>query len=174
MRRFVRIMLAATLCTAIAVVGRATETTSFQGVYANATPDADVIAKAIDAAVSGMNFIKRPIARSRLTKTNTLYRRVEISQSTSEIRIRFDQGNPVAMPIDGSTVKWTRNDGEVFDVSASLQDAQLTQTFKAGDGQRVNHFSLSPDGATLTLQVTLSSPQLPEPVKYTLTFRRSQ
>jgi len=172
MRHFARIVRIAAACIAL-LLAQSAAAQSLQGVYVNATQPADTIDQAIDAAVAKMNFIKRPIARGRLARTNPLYGRIEISQDAAEIRVRFDDGNPVVMPLDGASTQWTRGDGEVFDVSANLQESQLIQTFKAGDGQRVNHFSLEPDGSTLTLQVTLSSPQLPEPVKYTLTYRRS-
>lgn len=169
MWHFARIAVA---CAAL-LLAQSVGAQALQGVYVVATQPADTIDRAIQTAVAKMNFIKRPIARSRLAKTNPLYHRIEISQGAAEIRVSFDEGNPVVMPLDGASAKWTRGDGEVFDVSASLQDSQLIQTFKAGDGQRVNRFSLGPDGNTLTLQVMLSSPQLPEPVKYTLTYRRS-
>jgi len=172
MRHFARIVRIAAACT-VFLLAQSAAAQALQGTYVNATQPDDTIDRAIEAAVAKMNFIKRPIARGRLARTNPLYGRIEISQSAAEIRVRFDDGNPVVMPLDGASIKWTRADGEVFDVSANLQESQLIQTFKAGDGQRVNHFSLGPDGSTLTLQVTLSSPQLPEPVKYTLTYRRS-
>jgi hypothetical protein len=59
----------------------------------------------------------------------------------------------------------------VFDVSARLGAGALTQTFKSEEGERVNEFHLQPDG-TLSLDVTVTSPKLPAPVKYTLQFRR--
>jgi hypothetical protein len=38
------------------------------------------IATAIDAAVAKMNFVKRPIARSRLKKTNPAYRTIALTR----------------------------------------------------------------------------------------------
>jgi hypothetical protein len=144
---------------------------SVQGVFVNANTSQEVIDKAIDAGVEKMNFIKRPIARSRLKKTNPLYQRIEIGNDGSQISVRFDAGKPVVMPANGGTVKWTRDDGEVFDVSALATGSKLQQTFKAEDGQRVNEFDVAADG-TLTLRVTLTSPQLSAPVSYVLTYKR--
>jgi hypothetical protein len=145
---------------------------NLQGSYTNESQAANSIEAAIDAAVAKMNFIARPVARSRLKKTNTAHRRVTIASSAQEISIAFDGNAPVRMPADGQTAKWTRDDGEVFDVSARWADDQLVQTFKAPDGQRVNTFALSPDGRTLNIQVEITSPQLPAPVTYALTFER--
>ena len=118
------------------------------------TESRPIVRKAIEAGIAKMNFVARPIARSRLRKTNPLYERIVIAHDGAQISVRYDQGKPVVMPADGAAVKWTRDDGEVFDVSAKSGDAQLEQTFKAEDGQRVNEFSLAPDGV-LTLKVTL-------------------
>ncbi|HEY5810985.1 MAG TPA: hypothetical protein VIT67_23640 [Povalibacter sp.] len=146
-----------------------------KGVFVNAGNSKDVIDKAIDTAVEKMNFLVAGIARSRLRKTNTLYERIEITNDGAQISVKFDQRQPIVMPADGSAVKWTREDGEVFDVSARSAGSQLEQTFRTEEGQRVNHFTLLPQGSlTLTLDVTVSSPQLPAPMKYTLNYRAHQ
>jgi hypothetical protein len=149
------------------------QSSPFQGTFTAASDaDAPRIDQAIEKAVAPMNFVTRPIARGRLKKTNPAYRVIRIEQQPTHIAIQFDDRKPVQMPADGHAVKWTREDGEVFDVSATTQAGVLTQTFKAEDGERVNRFSLSPDGSTMTLEVTITSPRLPDPVKYSLTYNR--
>jgi hypothetical protein len=143
-----------------------------QGTFVNEAQSADVIRTAIDAAVAKMNFVTRPIARGRLRKANVLHRRVEIARTEQEISVTFDAYAPVRMPADGRTAKWTRDDGETFDVSASWSGDSLVQTFKGEDGQRTNRFSLGPDARALTVQVEVTSPRLPAPVRYSLAFTR--
>jgi hypothetical protein len=145
---------------------------NLQGSYVNEAQPGHGIEAAIDTAIAKMNFIARPVARSRLKKTNTAHRRLTIASSALEISIAFDGNAPVRMPADGTLAKWTRDDGEVFDVCARWIDDQLVQTFKAPDGQRVNTFVPAPDGRTLNMQVEITSPQLPAPVTYALTFER--
>jgi hypothetical protein len=142
------------------------------GVYFNDQQNAAAIGTAIDTAIEKMNFIKRPIARSRLKKTNAAHHRVTIGLTAQEISVAFDGNQPVRMPADGRTAKWTREDGEVFDVAARWTDDRLVQSFKAPDGERINTFTLGPDGRALEVQVEVKSPQLPEPVRYALTFVR--
>jgi hypothetical protein len=142
------------------------------GVYVNEQQTDAAISAAIEAAVAKMNFIKRPIARSRLKKTNAAHHRVTIAITAQEISVAFDNNQPVRMPADGRTAKWTREDGEVFDVAARWSDDRLVQSFKAPDGERINTFALGADGRSLEVQVEVKSPQLPEPVKYSLTFVR--
>jgi hypothetical protein len=143
---------------------------SLQGTYVNESQSNVPIDAAIQASVAKLNFLIRPIARSRLKKSNSPHRRVEITQTEDEIVVTSDSEPPVRMPADGKTAKWTRNDGEVVEVAASWTGDQLVQTFKAADGQRVNTFSITPDRTQLTLQVEVTSPRLPTPVRYVLTF----
>jgi len=168
MRRY-RVLLA--MIAAVAMTAQADES-SLQGTYVNEQQSAQTIETAIEATVAKMNFIKRPIARSRLKKTNEAHRRVEIGIGASEISVAFDGRKPVQMPADGSTIRWTREDGETFDVHAAWDGNRLVQTFKAEDGARANAFSLGADGR-LNMQVTITSPQLDQPLVYTLTFTRT-
>jgi len=164
----------AVLCCLCAFAGPVlAQNASLPGVYANDRQTSDAINTAIDAAITRMNFITRPVARSRLKKTNAPHRRVTIETGAQEIAIAFDANSPVRMPADGHTAKWTREDGEVFDVSAQWAGDKLVQTFKAEDGQRTNTFVLGPDGRALSVQVEVTSPQLPAPVHYELAFERA-
>jgi hypothetical protein len=145
---------------------------SLQGTFVNEQQSAKTIETANETTVANMNFIKRPIARSRLKKTNEAHRRVEIGIGRDQISVAFDGRKPVQMPADGSTIKWTRADGETFDVNASWDGERLVQTFKAEDGTRANAFSVGADGQ-LKMVVTLTSPQLDQPLVYALTFSRT-
>ena len=133
---------------------------------------AEDIAKAIEATVADMNFIKRPIARKKLTRLNPAYKRVVITVSEKEVLIKFDDREPIHMPPGGKSAPWTREDGDKFQVAAQVGKDQLVQTFKNDDGERTNLFRLSPDGKAMTLTATVKSPQLPKPLTYTLTFGR--
>jgi len=145
---------------------------ALQGTYVNEQQSAKSIETAIEAAVASMNFIKRPIARSRLKKTNEAHRRVQIEIGRVLISVAFDGRRPVQMPADGTTIHWTREDGETFDVNALWDGNRLVQTFKAEDGTRTNAFGLGADGS-LDMVVTLTSPQLDHPMVYALTFARA-
>lgn len=155
----------------IAFAAGAAEPHALSGTYKYVPGQSSDVAQAIDRAVQKMNFIKRPIARGRLTKTNVPYQRIRIEHSASEVEITFDERKPIRMPLDGRPIKWTREDGETFDVSATFDGDKLSQTYKAKDGTRVNVFSLDPEGS-LHLRVDVSSPQLPENVQYALVYRR--
>ncbi|HET9985977.1 MAG TPA: hypothetical protein VFQ38_20425 [Longimicrobiales bacterium] len=132
----------------------------------------DDVAAAIQKATSHMSFITRPIARGRLKKTNLPYHRLVFSPSPSAYELRIDDRKPIVTPADGSAAKWTREDGEVLGVSTKPRGGALEQRFVADDGQRVNVYTLSPDGQSLSMDVTVTSPRLPQPVTYRLVYRR--
>ena len=143
---------------------------ALSGTYNFVPAQSNDVSQAIDRAVEKMNFIKRPIARSRLAKTNTPYQRIRIELGAGEAEITYDAHKPIRMPLNGQPIKWTRDDGEVFDVSAMVDGGKLLQTYKAQDGVRVNSFHVDASGS-LHLQVAVSSPQLPQPVRYELVYR---
>ena len=145
---------------------------SLDGSYAFVAEGSDDINRAIEQGIASMNFLTRPIARSRLKKVNTPYRTLRISHTPAQVTTVADERAPVISPSDGSSVKWRREDGEVFDVSTTWEGASLRQSFSADDGQRVNVYSLSSDSRTLTLHVTVTSPRLPKPITYALKYAR--
>jgi hypothetical protein len=173
MRRVAQRLWAALACNVLSMGAIAhAEQPLWVGVFENARQSSDGIEAAIETAVAKMNFIKRPIARSRLKKTNEPHRRIVIAQQADVISVSFDDRKPVQMPADGRPIKWTREDGEVFDVSVAVTNEGLVQTFKAEDGQRVNTFSAN-DAGQMTMEARLTSPQLTTPVIYTLLYHRT-
>src|SRR5690349_8591128 len=104
-----RLLLALIVSVAAAVHA---DNAALQGTFVNEQQSTATIETAIEAAVAKMNFIKRPIARSRLKKTNEAHRRVEIRIGQDQISVAFDGHKPVQMPADGRMIRWTREDGE--------------------------------------------------------------
>jgi len=135
-----------------------------------AAPDLTAV---IERATASMNFLTRPIARSRLKKTNEVHPRLRIEHPGSEITIQYDDLQPQHMPADGSPVPWKREDGEAFVISARTGPEGLVQTYKAEDGERSNAFRVDPATGLLTVTVTVRSGRLPGPVVYSLSYRPS-
>ena len=143
----------------------------FNGIYVFDERASDDIQRAIEATVSKMGFIVRPIARGRLKKDNPAFKRVEIRHQAETIVIAND-GLPVRTPSEGTRVAWPRPDGATFTVSTRPEGGAWVQRFWAKDGVRTNTYTLSPDGQTLTMAVEITSPRLPQPLKYQLVYQR--
>ncbi|MDB4951404.1 MAG: hypothetical protein JWM27_4053 [Gemmatimonadetes bacterium] len=145
---------------------------AFVGTYTLNARASDSVERAINEAASHMMFLIRGFGRSRMRGTNTAYHRVTIAEPGTDFAIAFDQRAAVHSPSNGTAVPWTREDGEKMQVSTHVTDGKLVQTFTPPDGRRVNTYSLSPDGKTLTMEVVVTSPKLPQPLHYRLVFDR--
>jgi hypothetical protein len=150
----------------------AAQAPAFGGTYTLNARASDNVQQAINEAGSHVMFLIRGIARSRMRATNPVYQRVVIGETPADFAIAFDQRAAVHTPSTGAATPWTREDGEKFQVSTRVTEGRLHQTFVAEDGRRVNVFSLSPDGKVLTMETTVSSPKLPQPLHYRLVFDR--
>jgi flagellar hook-associated protein FlgK len=140
----------------------------------------DINAK-INTTVARMNVVVRQIARPRLRSTNTAYPQLVINYDQQNIRVDM-QGRPsVSSPGNGQPVLWHRETGrtcpqvrgDCVRVTTEWEDGRLEQTFAAEDGQRVNVYTVSADGNTLTMNVTITSPRLPQPLTYRLVYNRA-
>ncbi|HEX5726649.1 MAG TPA: hypothetical protein VFX98_14330 [Longimicrobiaceae bacterium] len=158
---------------AAAVAPASAQQASMKGTFALNRQASDNVHQAIERAVARLNFVTRPIARGRLRKTNVPYERVVIDFNTSQVRVTRDNLPAIVTPANGTPTPWTREDGERFDVSTEWENGRLEQTFRAEDGQRVNVFTISEDGRTLTMDVTITSPRLENPLRYKLVFDRA-
>ena len=146
---------------------------SLRGTYVLDRERSANINQAIETTIRRMSFVARPIARSRLRRTNAYYDRVVIDFTPVRVTTQFDGRHVIESPAGGETIKWTREDGEVLDLSTRWQGGRLVQSFTADDGGRVNTYSVGEDGRTLTMHVVVSSPRLPRALEYDLVYTRA-
>ena len=150
----------------------AAQESSLDGTYILDQTDSDNINEVIETAVEKLDFVTRDIARGRLEKLNPAYRKVAITSSQNEISVTVDNQPPLRTPAKGTPVAWAGPDGEKVNASMQLAGRRLAQTFTSADGRRVNDYTLSPDGRTLTMQVTETSPRLSQTITYKQVYRR--
>lgn len=146
---------------------------SLEGSFVYDAQASEQINPAIERAIARMNMVTRPVARGRLRKTNTPYQRITIAHTPTQVTVTTDGRNPIVTPAAGTPVDWRREDGEMLKVSTEWKNQVLEQTFAAPDGRRINAYSISPDGRTLTMNVTVTSPRLAAPLTYRLVYRRA-
>jgi hypothetical protein len=175
MSNFVSTLCLVLLCSAM-FLGSSTLTalqkSGLDGTYILDEADSDNANEAIEHAVGKLNFLTRDIARERLKKLNPAYRQVAIASSSNEISVTVDNQPPLRTPAKGAPVAWVSPDGGKVNVSMQLAGRRLAETFTSADGRRVNDYTLSPDGRTLTMQVTETSPQLSQSITYKQVYRR--
>ena len=175
MTNFVSRICLVLLCSAI-FLGSSTlaaaQESRLDGTYILDEADSDNMNAVIEDAVGKLNFVTRDIARERLKKLNPAYRQVAIASSSNEISVTVDNQPPLRTPAKGAPVAWVSPDGGKVNVSMQLAGRSLAQTFTSADGRRVNDYTLSPDGRTLTMQVRETSPRLSHTITYKQVYRR--
>lgn len=147
-----------------------------RGTYVRDEAASDPMKKIVDSGMSRLGRVYRvwPIsgqARKRLEETNRLQAWVQIVPQGSRVVVESDSYQ-LDTPRNGELPDWERAEGDFVDVTTRMQGSRLEQRFVAEDGERVNVYTLSPDGNTLTLDVTVTSPKLDGPLTYRQVYRR--
>ncbi len=171
------VLLAALLPSALTAQAAAT----LRGNWTLNRQQSDNLESAINRVVSRMNVVVRQIARPRLRSTNTAYPSIAMSYDQASVRVDMAGRPSVSSPANGQPVLWQRETGgacremkgDCVRVSAEWEGGNLKHTFQAEDGRRVNVYSVSPDGKTMTMNVTVTSPRLPQPLTYKLLYNRA-
>ena len=175
MTNFVSTLCLVLVCSAIFLGSRtlaSVQESSLDGIYILDETDSANMNEVIEDAVGKLNFVTRDIARERLKKLNPVYRQVAITASPNEISVTVDNQPPLRTPAKGAPVAWVGPDGGKVNASMQLTGRLLAQTFTSADGRRVNDYTLSHDGRTLTMQVTETSPQLSQTITYKQVYKR--
>ena len=151
----------------------------FSGAWMLAREQSDDINAKINTSIAGMNLVVRQVARPRLRTMNVPYPRLIFSFG-EKISVEMPGYPSVASPANGEPVLWHRATGEpcpemvrsCLEVTTTWEDQSLVQTFRSEDGDRQNVFTVSPDGARLTMVTTMTSPRLSAPLVYRLVYIR--
>ncbi len=167
-------MLRLLLLTSVLLIGaRSPSLPPASATYTLVPDSSDDIKAAVNQTVEHMSFITRPVARGRLNRTNPLPQKMRVNSSADTLAVAFDNGNPVVTPFNGDTVAWRSSlTNEDYKAHAEQAGDTTSQIIVAPDGVRKNSYVSSDGGARLQLLVTVTSHRLPQPLHYTLLFRR--
>lgn len=184
MRRHRIAVVAAVLALAAAAVpqhAEAQQNSQLRGTWVLDTGRSDDVNARINQAVARMNFVTRPIARGRLRATNTAYPRLVMSFDAQNVRVEMQDRPTAVSPANGQPVLWNRTNGQTctrvsedcVQLTSEWENGRLVQAFRPEDGERRNVYSVSADGSTMTMAVTITSPRLPRPLTYNLVYNRA-
>lgn len=128
------------------------------------------INEAISRAVADMSFLTRGIAADRLREKNPVRESVQTEVSGDRIAITYGDARYESRSGNWETVVAT---GEEVELLQTASGDAIYQTFRAEDGEKTTVYRFSPDGERLTLDITLTSPRLPAPLRYSLRYERA-
>lgn len=125
---------------------------------------------AIDELVEDVNFVKRGFAKRRLRETNEAVSEIDVEISGDKIAVQYDSDPPGISPKGNKPANWKNAEGDSYRLTQQISGRTLTQKFQGEDGARTNKLTVSEDGNTIDMQVTVTSDQLPRPLTYSLTY----
>lgn len=127
---------------------------------------------AIESLVDDMTFYKRPFARSALKDSTKPCPTLIVFFKADQMAINCKGRVDAQTPADGTPVKWQNDDGDDFRLSQKIEKNRMVQVFRGEDGNRKNVYTLRDGGKELFIRVTITSDDLPRPLKYTRLLRR--
>lgn len=144
---------------------------SLVGTWAYSPHDSDDLEAAIAAATSRLNIVFRGRATGRLRDTNKPYQRIAITWDPQNTTVKTDTQGAVTAPSSGAPTRWTRADGQVFDVMMVWRsELRLEEYVANAEGGRINDYALRPGGRAMDMRVFVTSGRPPLPLRYRLSF----
>lgn len=140
--------------------------------FAGGSQQRSEVTEAVERAVQALLPVFHELARRRLTEANTIPGAVTMSMEGDELVVVYGDLPPQRAPLDGSVRHWRNREGTKVKLTHELRDGKLVQTTWGGGGRRVMVWSLDEQSERLRVRSTMSSPQLPVPIEYRLTFAR--
>lgn len=148
----------------------------FAGTFLYIGGEKEVAARnaAIEKATEDMFFAIRGTARSKLRDRTEVKASVRFAFGSGNISVVTPGEAAAVSPERGTAVAYQASNGTPLQLSQRLtRDGKIEQFFVSDSGTRSVVFALSTDGVTLSVVHTLTSSKLPQPVRYTLTYRRA-
>jgi hypothetical protein len=140
--------------------------------YAGGTQEDDARKAVIEQGVQSMSSFTRSTARNRINGTTQILGSYVFSFEPGKIKV-LPEGRPVMLSGDkGEPADYVYN-GKKSTLTQVIAGDRLTQVFVSADGKRQNEFTLSQDGQSLTLKVTLTISRLSSPIVYSLSYKRT-
>ena len=130
----------------------------------------DLVTQAIERSVQSLPRFQE-VARRRLTQDNAIPETVRMSMDGADLVVIYGDQAPQRAPLDGSPREWKNPEGQTISLTHELREGRLVQTTWGGGGRRVMVWTFDHERGLVRVHSTMSSPRLPVPVRYRLTFK---
>jgi hypothetical protein len=129
------------------------------------------LAAAIDHAVEPMNFVARPIARSRLQSVVYYCQQYEMALGPETVRVACDDRPRIERRLDNSEGPVAGLQAEPVDVKVQVGGDTVELRIVGSDGTRVTTYRFDDRGG-LEVDVKVVSASLERPVTWKVRYRR--
>lgn len=143
------------------------------GAWAMAAPRAEVdaaLTRSVDEAVANVSLLFRPFARPNLAPQAYACDGYTITLVGDQFTVQCDQRPSFSWRV-GQTGPYTRNNGEVVQVSMTRDGRSLALDFKAEHGGKRFVYAF-PEGGGLVVTQEVYSPYLSAPMRWTVAYKR--
>jgi hypothetical protein len=179
-RRGAAALLAVALAAAPLAPARAGEPSAdlqarMSGRFELAEPKAAVeerLAQTIEQTISPMNFLIRPIARSRLGRVVVYCGQYDLGLDAQKVRVKCDERAPIERKLDNSEGRLAGLDEQPVQVDVKVESDAVALTFGAEEGMRTTTYRFDADGG-MEVQVSVVSSQLGKPIEWAIRYRRA-
>ena len=130
------------------------------------------LAAAIEHAIEPMNFIARPIARSRLRSVVYYCQRYEMALDAQTVHVACDDRPRIDRRLDNSEGPVAGLQSGPVDVKVQVGADTVELVIAGADGTRNTTYRFG-DDRTLEVSVKVVSPSLERPVTWRVVYRRA-
>jgi hypothetical protein len=129
-----------------------------------------ILTRAVDRATNGFNYFIRGIVRDRLRAGTHINQRIALDFEGDRLTVRFDRDSYTTRI--GRTERERNEDGTPMRVTQRFRPSgQLEQVFETDEGTR--WYVYTPVGADrMRIESTTGSPRMPDPMYFSLDYRR--
>lgn len=170
-----RLIPASVLVATLPFTGRAQTDTppqaGWDGEWRLVPQDSDRVEALIERHLKERNFAAKLLWKRKLTEACRTYPNLDLLYG-NQFRVTFGRELPADTPADGTRGRWTRSDGERFQVSLRREDDRLVQILQGQGYSLANAYSLDKGGQRLELRVTYTHSHMNQPFTYRLVYRK--
>lgn len=143
--------------------------------FSRAQRDRDSLEDGIDEVADQLNLFIREIARGEMRRRITPENRITLRvHDETHVSIAMDDWGPVRFELDARPRQVRGPNGDQIRAGLSFRNGRLIHREIHSQGHRTNVFTLSGDRRGLAMRAVIGSDQLPDEVRYRLTYRRSR
>ena len=125
---------------------------------------------AIEKAASQFNLFIRRIARKRLHEKNPVFSTVTVEHVGKSLNVSADGQSLNLVGAEGETTPWVSPTGLDVEVSQFIGAEEARRIYVTEIGRRVVLYQFGEGGKSLTLDITVHSKHLSEPLHYQLQY----
>lgn len=140
--------------------------------YSGGEKELKALRDELDRIADKFNIFVRPIVRHKLHDRVVPYFEIRFDERDDVTRVHLGPLAPLAC--DGKWHDVRGESGEPGRATCAPRNDKMATRALFEEAARTNTFTLTSDGKRLSMSSVVTSPQLPEPIRFALSYRRAE